>query len=139
MASRERGQAVLEAAIILPLLLLLAFGVVGAERVVRDQAGVQAVAHDAARAAALAGDAGGAAQQGLKAGEATAAGYHLEVRDLDLTVDARDFRRGGHVTARAGYRVTFGDLPLLGWAGVAVASTNAQPVDPYRALPGGRP
>ena len=139
MRLSARGAIVVEAAIVLPILLLLVFGVVGVERVLRAQAGVQAVAHDAARAAALAGDAGQAAGRGVAAGGSTAADYALAPAQLRLDVDASDFRPGGHVAARAGYTVGFGDLPLLGWARVSVRATDVQPVDSYRSFPGGRP
>lgn len=137
MRTSERGAILIEAAIVLPILLLLAFGVLGVERVLHTQAGVQATAHDAARAAALAGDATSAPARGVAAGLATAADYTLDPRQLGLTVDAADFRRGGHVAARAVYTVRFADLPLAGWAAVQVSATDRQPVDRYRVLGGG--
>jgi Flp pilus assembly protein TadG len=137
--TEERGQGVVEAAIILPVLLLLVFGLLGVERVLHAETGVQAVAHDAARTAALANSAAEAAQRGAAAGLATAGMYRLNPADLALTVDAQDFRRGGRVASRAKYVVHFSDLPLLGWASLPVSSTNLQPVDRYRAFPGGQP
>ena len=70
---------------------------------------------------------------------ATAADYALDPAALALTVDAGAFRRGGQVAARARYLVTFGDLPMLGWARVSVQAVDVQPVDAYRALAGGAP
>ena len=134
----ERGSILLEAAIVLPAILVLAFGVLGTERVLHAQAGVQAVAHDAARAAALAGDAAQAPAQGVASGMATATDYTLDPGDLALTLDAADFRRGGQVAARASYVVTFSDLPFFGWASISVQAADVQPVDVYRALPGGQ-
>lgn len=136
MGTEERGQALVEVAIILPVLLLLVFGVVGVERVLHAEAGVQAVAHDAALTAARATAASQAAQQGSAAGLAMANAYHLDVPDLALTVDASGFRRGGQVVARARYEVRFADLPLLGWMAVTVSGADVQPVDSYRAFPG---
>ena len=49
-ATATEGQAFLEYALILPILLCLAFAVVGAGRVVQAQLGVSAVAREAARA-----------------------------------------------------------------------------------------
>jgi Flp pilus assembly protein TadG len=137
--TEERGQGVVEAAIILPVLLLLVFGLLGVERVLHAETGVQAVAHDAARTAALANSAAEAAQRGAAAGLATAGMYRLDPADLGLTVDAQDFQRGGRVASRAQYVVRFSDLPLLGWLAIPVGSTNVQPVDRYRAFPGGKP
>lgn len=139
MPREERGQAVLEAAIILPVILLLVFGVLGVERVLHAEAAVQVVAHDAARMAALANSPDGAVQQGEAAGLATAGTERLDPADFALTVNAQDFRRGGQVISHAQYVVHFRDLPLLGWASLPVDSTNRQPVDRYRALPGGQP
>jgi Flp pilus assembly protein TadG len=139
MAASQRGQAVVEAALVLPVLLLLLFGLVGVEEVLRAEAGVQATAHDAARAAALAGGATQAAQAGVAAGLATAATYRLDAGALALTVDAQDFGPGGRVSAQARYVVRLSDLPLLGGLDVSLASSNVQPVDRYRAFPGGAP
>lgn len=139
MHPEQRGQAVIEAAIILPVLLLLVFGVLGVERVLHAEAAVQAVAHDAARSAALANSVADAAQAGEAAGLATAASYRLDRANLTLSVDARDYRRGGLVVSRAQYLVHFGDVPLLGWLALPLGSTNRQPVDRYRAFPGGQP
>ena len=50
---RNRAQAVLELALVLPLLLLLAFGAVGVGRVIQAQMALSAVAREAARQAAL--------------------------------------------------------------------------------------
>lgn len=137
----ERGQALIELALVVPLLLLLALAVVGIGRVTQARIGVSAVARDAARDGALAGSSAGAITHGMARGEDVAAGYGLGNGSLRLAVDASAFGRGGQVAARATYTVQFSDLPLLGWAQVPVASTHIEPVDPYRGRPtlaGGR-
>src|SRR5207249_11812615 len=53
---RSRGQALVETALVIPMLLLLALGVVGVGRVVQAQLAVSAAAREAARAGALADD-----------------------------------------------------------------------------------
>ncbi len=134
-ARRQRGQALIELALVTPLLLFLGLAVVGVGRVTQARIGVDAVARDAARAGALADAPAGAVAQGTTRGEDVAAGYGLGNGSLQLAVDASAFGRGGRVAASAAYTVQFGDLPLLGWAHVPVAGTHVEPVDTYRAGP----
>jgi len=130
----ECGQALVEVALVIPVLLLLAFGVVAAGRVTDAQMGVSAVAREAARAAALANDSGEAANQGVTRGQEVAAGYHLGDGSLQLAVNAGNFTRGGTVQASARYTVSLGDLPLLGWAHITVGSTHLERIDLYRSF-----
>ncbi|MDQ2744120.1 MAG: pilus assembly protein [Chloroflexota bacterium] len=118
----------------IPLLLLLAFGVVAMGRVTDAQMGVSAVAREAARAAALANEPGEAASQGVTRGQEVAAGYHLGDGSLHLAVNAGNFTRGGTVQASAHYTVSLGDLPLLGWAHITVGSTDLERIDLYRSF-----
>ena len=137
----DEGQALVEMALVLPMLLLLAFGVVAVGRVVQAQMGVNAVAREAARVAALAEEPGAAQARGLAAGYAAAAGYGLQNGTLRLVVNPGDMARGGRVTAQAAYAVSLGDLPLLNWASVGVSSTHDERVDLYRSrwTVGGQP
>ena len=137
----ERASALVEVALVLPLLLVLAFGVVGVSRVVQARMGVCAVVREAARAGALAQEPGEAVARGLATGRNVAAGYGLTNGSLALSVDAGGFGRGGSVRANAGYIVSLGDLPLLGWASVNVVSEHVERIDLYRSqwTSGGRP
>ena len=130
----ERGQALVETALVIPILLLLAFGVVAVGRVTEAQMGVVAVAREAAREAALANSAPQAAGQGVTRGQQVAAGYGLSNGSLQLTVDAGGFSRGGTVSASAHYTVSLADLPLLGLARVTAGSTHLERVDLYRSF-----
>lgn len=130
----ERGQALVEVALVIPIVLLLAFGVVAVGRVTDAQMGVSAVAREAARAAALANDPGEAASRGVTQGQEVAAGYHLGDGSLQLAVNAGNFTRGGTVQASARYTVSLGDLPLLGWAHITVGSTHLERIDLYRSF-----
>jgi hypothetical protein len=123
-----------ELALVIPLLLFLAFGVVAVGRVTDAQMRVSAVAREAARAAALASDPGEAASQGMTRGQEVAVGYHLGDGSLQLAVGAGDFNRGGTVQASAHYTVSLDDLPLLGWAHVTVGSTHLERIDLYRSF-----
>jgi Flp pilus assembly protein TadG len=130
----EHGQALVEVALVIPLLLLLAFGVVAVGRVTDVKMGVSAVAREEARAAALANDPGEAATQGVTRGHEVAAGYHLDDGSLQLAVSAGDFNRGGTVQASAHYTVSLGNLPLLDWAHITVGSTHRERIDLYRSF-----
>jgi len=133
-SKNERGQALVEVALVIPILLLLAFGVVAVGRVTDAQMGVSAVAREAARAAALANGPGEAASQGVTQGQEVAAGYHLGDGSLQLAVNAGNFTRGGTVQVSARYTVSLGDLPLLGWAHITVGSTDLERIDLYRSF-----
>jgi hypothetical protein len=123
------GQALLELALILPILLFLAFAVVGAGRVVQAQLGVSAVAREAARA----GASGLSAGVGRARGEEVAAGYALGNGSLELLVSGGRFVPGSQVTSVATYDVDFGDLPLLGWARVRVRGEAREAIDLHRS------
>jgi hypothetical protein len=122
-----------EAALILPLLLLPVFGVVGVSRVIQAQMGVSAVAREAARAAALADSPAEAASLGLARGQEVATGYRLTNGSLRLTVEPGRFARGEPVRAVASYEVALDNLPLMGWARVRVADDHLERVDLYRS------
>ncbi len=129
----RRGQALVETALVLPLLLFLAFGVIGAGRLAQARLGVDAVAREAARAAALATDAGSALDQGIARGQAVAGGYGMTNGSLQVAVDVGQFDPGDQVSASARYTVSFSDLPLLSWAQVTLSSTHFERLDLYRS------
>ena len=129
----HRGQALVETALVLPLLLLLAFGVVGVGRVVQAQMGVSAVARESARVAALANDPAEAVAVGLARAREVATGYRLTNGSLQVVVDPGSMARGSQVRAAVRYEVELGDLPLLGWARVSVASDHLERTDLYRS------
>lgn len=137
----QRGQALVETALVVPLLLFLAFGVIAVGRVTQAQMGVSAVAREAARVAVLANDPGQAATDGMARGQEVAAGYSLGNGSLQLVVDPGSFARGGAIRASARYTVTFDDLPLLGWAQVTLGSTHLERIDLYASRwgAGGQP
>jgi len=95
---RERGQASVEVVLLLPLVVLLALGLVQVALVGRAQLSVVPIAHDAARAAALGGDAEGAARRA--AAEAGLDPARLVVRSRTvgaLVVVAVTYRVGSRV------------------------------------------
>lgn len=131
--SDERGQAAVELALVLPLLLLLAFGVVAVGRVVQAQSAVSGVAKEAARSAATANNATEAYTWGMSRGNDVALGFGLTNGTLQLAVAPGSFSRGGVVESSARYQVALDDLPLLGWARLTVASSHRERTDPYRS------
>ncbi len=135
----QLGQALVETALVIPMLLLLAFGVVGVGRVTQGQMGVSAVAREAARAAALADTVGDASTRGLARGQEVATGYRLTNGSLRLTIDPGGLARGATVRATARYDVALDDLPLLGWVHVPLSSVHLERTDLYRSHwpPGG--
>src|ERR1700730_16140585 len=70
----ESGQALVEAALVLPLMLMLVLGVVAVGIVGHTDAALLAVAQEAARAAATASDPGAAATHGVARGMQVADG-----------------------------------------------------------------
>lgn len=132
--ARERGQAIVELALVVPILLVLTFGVVGVGRVIQAQMGVSAVAREAARAAALSNTPAQAAGDGVARGREVASGYALSNGSLQLAVDAGSLERGSTVSASAQYTVNLSDLPLLGWTHITVGSSHRERVDMYRSF-----
>jgi hypothetical protein len=129
----RRGQALVETALVVPLLLTLAFGVVAAGRLTHGQMAVGTVAREAARAAALADTAADARTRGVTRGREVAAGYGLDEGSLEVRVEPGAFSRGGVVRASVRCDVSLEDLPLLSSARVPVSSDHVERIDAYRS------
>jgi hypothetical protein len=128
-----RGSALLETALVLPVLLTLGLGVVGVGRLTQARMGVSAVAREAARSAALSPGGASATDRGLERAYAVAAGYNLNRAALQVRVDPGGFARGGTVSAVVSYDVTLNDLPFLRWTNLRLTDTHAERVDLYRS------
>jgi hypothetical protein len=130
-----RGQALVETALVLPLLLLLVFGVLGVHRVVRAQGAVDAVAREAARSGAASRSTQEALVRADTRGREVAVGYFLASDALDLAISPGRFDRspGDAVRVTARCVVVLDDLPLLGWVRVPLSSSYAEVIDPYRS------
>ncbi|MBN9492559.1 pilus assembly protein [bacterium] len=131
--SGESGQAMVEAAIAIPVLLLLVFGVIAIGRVTDARIGVQAAAREASRTLAVAPSEEQGVSDALEAGHAAASGYGLSNDRLTIEVDANGFARGGDVTADVSYSVPLSDLPLLSFFDVDVSSSHTEQVELYRS------
>jgi len=135
----EAGSALIETAIVLPVVLVLIAGIVTTGRVVQAQVAVQTVAREAGRTMAVAPS----AASGLSAAEArahaVAHGHGLSPDDLVLSIDAGAFARGGTVSTVASYPVSLGGLPLLNSWTVTVSARHEERIDLYRSRTGVSP
>ena len=131
--SHRRGQALVETALVVPLLLTLAFGVVAAGRVAHGKMAVEAIAREAARVASMADTAADARAHGLARGREVAAGYGLDDGSLDVRIEPGAFSRGGEVRASVHGDVALDDLPLLNRTHVRVSSDHVERIDAYRS------
>jgi hypothetical protein len=127
------GQALVEVALVIPMLLVLAFGVVGLGRLTQTQMALSAVAREAARTGALADRASDARAHGEQRGIEVGTGYNLASPPLVVRVDTSNFGRCGSVSARATYNLDLSDLPFLGWVRYTLQSTHAEPIDRFRS------
>ncbi len=132
MRRRGHAQAAVEAALVLPLILVLVFGVFAVGVVGRTDAALLAIAEEAARAAATSTTATEAAARGVARGRQVADGYRLV--GASISVDARDFRAGGRVRADATVTVSLIGISVFGPTQISLHQQHAEPVDPYRNL-----
>jgi Flp pilus assembly protein TadG len=132
-ADGESGQALVEAALAIPVLLVLVFGVVAAGRVVEAKIAVQAAARESSRALAVAPSEEQGVVAALTAGENVAAGYGLDSSRLTIELDSGGFNRGGTVTSDVQYSVSLSDLPLLSFFDVDVGASHSERIDIYRS------
>ncbi len=131
----QSAQALVEAALALPVVLSLLFGTLALSRVVQAQTAVVAVAHEAARAGALASSADDAVNRMRRRVDLVAPGFGLDAHSLVLEWDVSTFGRDrGHVVATVRYTVDLGDLPLAGWVPApAVRAEHVEWLDPFRS------
>lgn len=133
VSSRQRGQALVEAALVIPLLVVLAFGVVLVGRVVHATVAVQATAREAGRALAAAPSEPAGLAAGRERGQAVAAGHGLEADRLAIALDSGGFARGGLATVRVRYRVPVAGLLLFDRVEMTVSSVHREQIEPYRS------
>lgn len=133
LARGESGQALVEAAIVLPVLLVLVFGVVMAGRVVHAKIAVQAAAREAGRALATAPSEEAGLTEADDAARSAADGYGLAGDSLVVDLESNGFERDGNVTATVRYDVGLGGLPFFGDFDITVSSSHSEKVEPYRS------
>jgi Flp pilus assembly protein TadG len=126
----RRGQALVELAVSLPVLVLLAVGAAQFVRLALTRAGLDAATAAAAAAATRAPSATSAATAGSAAFRAVSAGYGLD-RSTMVTLAVGDFPRGGVVTATAQGSADLGlsGIPALRFAWRLSSSASARVED----------
>jgi Flp pilus assembly protein TadG len=133
----RRGQALVELAVSLPLLLLLLLGAAQFVRLALNRAGLDAATAAAAAAAARAPSAATASAAGRLAFAGVASGYGLDP-SATVAVSTADFQRGGTLTAaaRADLNLGFSAIPALslGWK---LSSSASARVEDWRSRPAG--
>lgn len=138
-----RGQALVELACGLSVILVLVFGLLGAARVTSALLGLTAVTREAARVGARAPDAATAFDWALARGDQVAAEYGLGGVLLDVDTSSFELQSGagvfvpGEIRVRANTTIDLSDVPLVAWAQVRVPLERrfAEVVDPYRSAP----
>jgi len=141
--SAARGQALVELACGLSVILVLVFGLLGAARVTGAMLGLTAVARESARVGARAPDAATAFDWAVARGQQVAAEYGLGGVLLDVDTSSFEVQSGpgalvpGEIRVRADTTIDLSDVPLVAWAQVQVPLERrfAEVVDPYRSAP----
>jgi len=131
---RLRAQATIEVVLVIPGLLLGLFVLAAVGAVARADGEVAGVAVEAARAGSLVPSASDVEPAAIDRAQAIALAYGMSQQRLAVSVDSRDFRRGGEVRVQVGYDVPLGTLPLLGWDTVHLHHEAVEPVDAFRSL-----
>jgi Flp pilus assembly protein TadG len=125
------GQALVELALCLPVILVLGLGAVAAVQVVDSSSGLDAATRAAADAASRASDAGSAAAAAQLRFAAVIAAY--PVRSAELRLDLGTFARGSTLTATATGWVDIGWESIAGIPPrVALQATSSRLVEPWR-------
>ena len=133
----ERGQALVELAIVAPVLLLFVLGIVLFGRVLEAKAGIAAAAREAARVYAESPAEGPGLTLAVQRAQDVARGYHLVPGGFQVSVDGGGFVRGDEVTVQTSYAVPVFDLPLagpvVGGPYVTVRYTHREMIELYRS------
>jgi hypothetical protein len=138
-----RGQALVELACGLSVILLLVFGLLGVARVTTSLLGLTAVTREAAQVGARAPDAATAFDWAVARGQQVAAEYGLGAVLLDVDTSSFEVQSGpgvfvpGEIRVRADATIDLSDVPLVAWGHVQVPLERsfAEVVDPYRSAP----
>jgi hypothetical protein len=132
---RQSAQALVEMALLLPVVLALVFGTIAISRIVQTRTAVIGVAQEAARAAALASSPTDASARMRARAELVAPGLGLDARALVLGWDLSRFTASpAEVVALVEYPVDFGDLPLIGeFPTLVVRAEHVEWLDPFRS------
>lgn len=130
--SRYSGQALVELAVTLPVLLLLALGGAALARLADARAGLDAATAASVAEAARAQDPEAARSVAAMRFAALVAGYPID--EAALSLDLGDFRRGSIASAVGTARVSLAFAPVPGLPRQAVLHSTARAVlEPWRS------
>jgi len=121
----ERGTAVLELALLVPLFMMFVFVAVGLGRLGLSRGNIDAAARDAARAGSLARTSDDAVAAATAATNDSLAANNLTCADLAVNVDTGQFRPGGFVRVDVSCRVEMSDLVGMWTPGASTMSARA--------------
>ena len=107
----EKGQSILELAIVLPILALLLGAVIALGPLVYMHIATQQASYDCAIAAAQSLDAAQGYAQGLYAAQASFGAFNLTPARADISVRG-DWERNGMIVCEIAYRVPTGAFPF---------------------------
>lgn len=113
MYRHEEGQAILEMAIVIPLLALLLATVVAFGPLIHMKLATQQAAYDCALAAAQSLDAQQGAFQGRQAAEQSFAAFNLKRGGMAVQVQG-DWSRVGNISCSVVYQIPTGAYPFHG-------------------------
>jgi hypothetical protein len=139
---RQGAQALVEGALVIPLLMLMVFGGVSVGRLIQARMALSAATREAARATALADMPNArrtnddearreAIEDGERHGRGVARDYGLNGAEFNVTVDR--FEPGGWVTAEGRYEVNMFGRDLFGTA-VQMHASHVERIDRWRSL-----
>jgi hypothetical protein len=131
---RAPAQATLDFLVLLPLLLVLLFGLLGAGRLVSASIGVSAVAREAARAGAVAAAPAEAAARARSRGQQVGGEYGLGNGTLNVQPDVSHWGPQGEVSVTATYILHLADVPLVRLGDITLQRTDGEVVGPWRTL-----
>ena len=115
MRRDERGVAVLELVLLVPVFLVLVFMAAGLGRLAQAREDIDAAARDAARAGSIARSADDAQAAAQAAASDALAARDLTCEGLNVAVDTSDFRAGGWVRVDLSCTIPLSDLTGM-WA-----------------------
>jgi Flp pilus assembly protein TadG len=135
----DRGSAIIELAIVTPVVIVLLFTMVALGRYSNSKILVEQASAAAARAASLTSSPGQAQRAAQSAAQDTLSGAGLSCARMTASVDTSAFRPGGQVSVSVTCSADLSQLALTGVPGSAsLSSTSVAPLEAFRSLTVGR-
>ncbi len=131
----ERGAAVLEFVLLVPVFVLLVYVAVAMGRLGLARVNIDAAARDAARAGSIARSADGAVAAAQTAASDVLGSHDITCANLGVAVDTSEFRPGGWVRVEITCMVSMAELVGM-WApgDKAMRAQGQAVVDTFRGL-----